>query len=46
MTSAREAGAPDAAIMRQTGHKSVAMLARYDRPKSLWKNAASSYLGL
>jgi integrase len=46
VTVARENGVPDHAIQRQTGHASTAMLARYDRPKSLWKNAASSALGL
>ena len=36
VTAAAEAGVPESMIMQTTGHKSIAMVARYVRPARLW----------
>jgi len=46
VTQAAIAGVPDRAIMRQTRHKSSAMLGRYIRDVSLFRENASAKLGL
>lgn len=46
VTAAAEAGKTRIAIQRQTGHKSLAMVARYVREASLFKGNAASGLGL
>jgi integrase len=38
VTEAKKRGADDAAIMDQTGHKSVAMVHRYHRRSKKWEN--------
>ncbi len=45
-TSAAAAGAPKRAIMEQTCHKSVAMVRRYVRHGSLFRENAAAYVGL
>jgi integrase len=45
-TSAARAGASEAAIMNQTGHRSVAVLRRYIRRGSLFTDNAAARLGL
>ncbi len=45
-TSAAAGGAPERAIMRQTGHRSVEMVRRYIRSGSLFQENAAAYLGL
>ena len=45
-TSAALGGAPEWAIMKQTGHRSRAMLDRYVRPAGRFRNNAVSYTGL
>jgi site-specific recombinase XerD len=45
-TSAALGGAPEWAIMKQTGHRSRAMLDRYIRPASRFRNHAASFTGL
>jgi len=45
-TSAATGGASERAIMRQTGHKSVAMLRRYIRDGDRYRDNAATYLGL
>jgi integrase len=45
-TSAARAGATEAQIMAQTGHKSLPVLRRYIRRGSLFENNASARLGL
>jgi integrase len=46
VTEAKKHGAHDAAIMDQTGHKSLAMLQRYHRRAKKRKKPASENLGL
>jgi integrase len=46
VTEAKKHGADDAAIMDQTGHKSLAMLQRYHRRAKTWEKPASEKLGL
>lgn len=46
MTTAAMAGRQTHAIMRQTGHKSDAMVRRYIRAASLFKDNASDGIGL
>jgi len=46
VTSATQAGVRPDKIMAQTGHKSLAMLARYIRQVSLWEDNASGMIGL
>ena len=46
VTSAKQNGADDAAIMDQTGHKSLAMVHRYHRRPKKWEKPASAKLGL
>ena len=46
VTEAKKHGADDAAIMDQTGHKSLAMVQRYHRRARKWKDPASGKLGL
>ena len=46
VTEAKKHGADDAAIMDQTGHKSLAMVQRYHRRARKWEKPASSKLGL
>ena len=46
VTSAKQNGADDAAIMDQTGHKSLAMVHRYHRRPRKWHRPASAKLGL
>lgn len=46
VTSASRKGVPDRKIMRQTGHKSVDMLNRYDREEDLFRGNAAADLGL
>jgi integrase len=46
VTEAKKNGADDAAIMDQTGHKSLAMVHRYHRRTKKWVKPASSKLGL
>jgi integrase len=36
-------GVPDSAVMRTTGHKTVAMLDVYSRPRALFEGAAATY---
>ena len=45
-TAAAKAGAPEPAIMKQTGHKSVEMVRRYVRDGNLWRDNAATYVGL
>jgi len=45
-TAAASGGAPERAIMRQTGHKSVEMVRRYIRSGSLFQENAAAYVGL
>ncbi len=45
-TSAALGGAPEWAIMKQTGHRSRAMLDRYVRLASRFRNNAASFIGL
>jgi len=45
-TAAAAGGAPERAIMRQTGHKSVVMVRRYIRSGSLFQENAAAYVGL
>jgi len=45
-TSAAASGAPERAIMRQTGHRSVEMVRRYIRTGSLFQENAAAYVGL
>jgi len=45
-TSAAAGGAPERAIMRQTGHRSVTMVRRYIRAGSLFQENAAAYVGL
>lgn len=46
VTEAKKLGAHDAAIMDQTGHKSLAMVQRYHRRARKWEKPASGKLGL
>lgn len=46
VTEAKKHGADDAAIMDQTGHKSLAMVQRYHRRAKKWEKPASEKLGL
>ena len=46
VTEAKKHGADDAAIMDQTGHKSLAMVHRYHRRTKKWQKPASGKLGL
>lgn len=45
-TSAAAGGAPERAIMQQTGHRSVLMVRRYIRSGSLFHENAAAYVGL
>jgi len=45
-TSAALGGAPEWAIMKQTGHRSRAMLDRYVRPAGRFRNNAVTYTGI
>ncbi len=45
-TAAAAGGAPERAIMRQTGHRSVEMVRRYIRAGSLFQKNAAAYVGL
>jgi integrase len=45
-TSAAIAGASERAIMNQTGHKSAAMVRRYIRDGSLFRDNAAARVGL
>jgi integrase len=45
LTEAKKHGADDAAIMDQTGHKSLAMVQRYHRRARKWEKPASAKLG-
>ncbi len=36
-------GVPDSAVMRTTGHKTVAMLDVYTRPRALFEGSAATY---
>jgi integrase len=45
-TSAAKAGAPERAIMRQTGHRSLPMLRRYIRDGELFTENAAAVVGL
>ncbi len=45
-TEAAAQGAPERAIMRQTGHRSLEMVRRYIREGDRYRDNASSYLGL
>ena len=45
-TSAAAAGKSERAIMQQTGHRSVAMVRRYIREGSLFRENAAEGLGL
>lgn len=45
-TSAAAGGAPERAIMRQTGHRSVEVLRRYIRAGTLWDENAAAFVGL
>jgi len=40
VTAARDAGATDAGIQQQTGHRSIETLARYDRPADWSRNSS------
>jgi integrase len=44
VTQAKVARKDEAAIMRQTGHRSVAMVRKYDRRASLWTDNAAAGL--
>lgn len=46
VTEAKKNGADNAAIMDQTGHKSLAMVQRYHRRTKKWERPASARLGL
>ena len=46
VTAAAKAGKSTHAIMRQTGHRSVAMVARYVREAQLFDDNAASGIGL
>ncbi|MDB4989264.1 MAG: integrase family protein [Myxococcaceae bacterium] len=46
VTESKKHGADDAAIMDQTGHKSLAMVQRYHRRARKWEKPASAKLGL
>jgi hypothetical protein len=46
VTSADAAGAPESAIMAQTGHRSAASLRGYVRHGSLFRQNSAAYLGL
>lgn len=46
VTAAKANGADDAAIMDQTGHRSLAMVQRYHRRTRAWERPASARLGL
>lgn len=46
VTTATLGGAPEAAVMDQTGHRSVEMVRRYTRRLDAWKKPASGTLGL
>lgn len=46
VTEAKKHGADDAAIMDQTGHKSIEMVHRYHRRAKKWEKPASEKLGL
>jgi integrase len=46
VTEAKKHGADDAAIMDQTGHRSLAMVQRYHRRAKKWEKPASEKLGL
>jgi site-specific recombinase XerD len=45
-TSAAAGGAPERAIMRQTGHRSLQTLRGYIRSGTIWRENAAAYLGL
>ena len=45
-TQATINGASERAIMKQTGHKSVAMVRRYVRDANLFRENAATHLGL
>lgn len=45
-TAAAAGGAPERAIMKQTGHRSVEMVRRYIRSGSLFHENAAAYIGL
>lgn len=45
-TSAAQGGAPERAIMRQTGHRSAEVLRRYIRAGTLFEENAAAYTGL
>ncbi len=45
-TAAAQGGAPERAIMAQTGHKSTAMVRRYIRDGELFADNAAAYTGL
>jgi site-specific recombinase XerD len=45
-TAAAAGGAPERAIMKQTGHRSLAMVRRYIRAGSLFDENAAAYVGL
>lgn len=45
-TSAAAGGAPERAIMKQTGHRSVTMVRKYIRSGSLFQENAAAYVGL
>lgn len=45
-TQAAMNGATELAIMKQTGHRSLAMLRRYIRDGEMWRKNAASSLGL
>jgi hypothetical protein len=46
VTAATFGGADEAAVMDQTGHRSVEMVRRYTRRLDAWSKPASSKLGL
>jgi integrase len=46
VTSAAQAGVTERVIMRQTGHKSLAMVHRYVREANLFKQNAARAVGL
>jgi site-specific recombinase XerD len=45
-TAAAEAGVAERDIARQTGHRSLAMLRRYIREGSMWRDCAAAKIGL
>ena len=45
-TAAAQGGAPERAIMAQTGHRSLTMVRRYIRSGSLFSENAAAYVGL